>query len=50
MTKLLKMPFYKKLKNKSVFNTVKVSDITLEWITGEDICPEEIYYNSKAIH
>jgi len=46
MTKLLEMPFYKKLKNKSIFNTVKVSDITLEWITGEDICPEEIYYNS----
>jgi len=47
MLNLLEMPFYKKLKNKSIFNTVKVSDITLEWATGQDICPEELYYNSK---
>ena len=47
MSRLLEMPFYKKLKNKSIFNTVKVSDITLEWVTGEDICPEEIYHNSR---
>jgi len=47
MLNLLEMPFYKKLKNKSIFNTVKVSDITLEWETGQDICPEELYYNSK---
>ncbi len=47
MSNLLEKPFYKKLKNKTIFNTVKVSDITLEWITGEDICPEELYYNSK---
>jgi hypothetical protein len=27
-------------------DTVKVSDITLEWASGEDICPDELYNNS----
>ena len=49
MSHLIEMSFYKKLKNKNIFNTVKVSDITLEWATGEDICPEEIYQNSIAV-
>jgi hypothetical protein len=47
MSKLLEKPFYSKLKNKNIFKTVKVKDITLEWATGEDICPDELYYNSK---
>ena len=47
MSKLIEKPFYSRLKNKSLFNTVKVSDITLEWATGEDICPHELYNNSK---
>ncbi len=47
MSKLIEEPFYRKLKNKHMFDTVKVSDITLEWATGEDICPDELYNNSK---
>jgi Protein of unknown function (DUF2442) len=47
MSALLEKPFYNKLKNKYVFNTVKVSDITLEWITGQDNCPDDLYNNSK---
>ena len=46
MSLLLEKPFYKRLKSRSLFNTVKVKDITLEWITGEDLCPDELYYNS----
>mgnify|MGYP000992190395 CR=1 FL=1 len=49
MSALLEKPFYSKLKNKNIFNTVKVSDITLEWITGQDICPDDLYYNSKKV-
>ena len=37
MSKLIEEPFYRKLKNKHMFNTVKVSDITLEWASGERI-------------
>lgn len=47
MSALLEKPFYSKLKNRNLFNTVKVKDITLEWATGEDLCPDELYYNSK---
>ncbi len=49
MSALLEIPFYSKLKNKSLFNTVKVRDITLEWATGQDICPDELYNNSRSI-
>ncbi len=48
MSPLLDKPFYSRLKNKNIFDTVKVKDITLEWVTGEDICPDELYYNSKV--
>lgn len=46
MKKQLDKPFYFRLKSPEIFKTVKVSDITLEWITGEDICPDELYNNS----
>ena len=49
MSSLIEKPFYSKLKNKSLFDTVKVSDITLEWVTGQDICPDELYNNSRSI-
>ena len=48
ISKLIDEPFYRKLKNKHIFNTVKVSDITLEWASGEDICPDELYYNTDT--
>jgi hypothetical protein len=49
MKKQLDKPFYQKLKSPAIFKTVKVADITLEWATGEDICPNEIYKNSTPV-
>jgi len=49
MKKNLNRPAYKNLNSIVIFNTVKVQDITLEWVTGEDICPDEIYNNSSII-
>ena len=46
MSAMIEKPYYSRLKNKNLFKTVKVRDITLEWATGEDICPDELYYNS----
>lgn len=46
MKKQLGKPFYSQLKNLAIFKTVRVADITVEWITGEDICPDELYNNS----
>ena len=47
MSKLIEKPFYCKLKDEHLFKTVQVRDITLEWDSGQDICPDELYYNSK---
>ena len=43
--------FYAKLKDYKYFKNVKISDtgITIEWPNGEDIAPENLYYNSKTI-
>lgn len=49
MSAMVEKPFYNRLKNKHLFSAVKVSDITLEWMTGEDICPHELYSNSKPV-
>ncbi len=49
MSAMVQKPFYDKLKNRHLFDTVKVSDITLEWATGEDICPNELYSNSEPL-
>ena len=38
--------FYKKLKNKDYFKKVKPYNETVIWENGEDVCPEELYYNS----
>ncbi len=37
---------YKELKNKTLFATVKPAGLSVEWIHGQDICPDELYYNS----
>ena len=41
---------YARLKEKEYFNKVKVEEgITIVWEKGEDIAPEILYYESKAI-
>lgn len=46
MKEMLKFDYYKNLRNKENFKTVKVFGITLKWDTVEDIAPEKIYFNS----
>ena len=41
--------FYINLKNKEYFKNVKPRGETIEWENGEDICPENLYYDSKSI-
>ena len=41
--------YFKALKNKAIFNTVKTNELTLEWIGEIDICPDELYYHSIPI-
>ena len=40
---------YKELINLSIFNTVKPAGLSIEWIHGQDICPDELYYNSLPV-
>jgi len=38
--------FFAPLRDPLIFNSVKVSPISLEWTGGIDMCPDELYYNS----
>lgn len=51
MEEELNEKFYYKLKNYEYFKNVKISrtGITIEWEDGEDVAPENLYYDSKTI-
>ena len=50
MKKLINnIEFYKRLKNKDYFKKVKPYNETVIWEKGEDVCPEDLYYNSIEI-
>jgi len=46
MKKNLNFKFYEKLKNKKLFKQVKTNGLNIEWATGEDLDPDELYFNS----
>lgn len=41
-----KIKFYEKLKDKEYFKLVKPCHDSVEWPNGEDVCPENLYYES----
>jgi len=46
VTPYLTDSFFAPLKSLTIFNSVKISPISLEWSGGIDMCPDELYYNS----
>jgi len=40
---------FNELRNLAIFNTVKPAGLSIEWLRGQDICPDELYYNSVPI-
>lgn len=44
---LISSSWFGELENKDIFNTVKISGNTVEWINGQDVCPDDLYYLSK---
>lgn len=44
---LLDKPHWHELKDVSLFNTVKVWEGTVQWIHGQDICPDWLYTDGE---
>jgi len=40
---------FNELKNPVIFNTVKPVGLSIAWVHGQDICPDELYYNSVPV-
>lgn len=38
---------FKDLRNIELFNTVKISGLSISWDNGSDICPDELYEGTK---
>ncbi len=49
MEKYINENFYKNLKDRQYFEKVKVMGNTICWENGEDIAPENLYYDSIEI-
>lgn len=45
----LEFKAFKNIKNLEIFRTVKIGGLSIEWEDGTDICPDELYNNSKLI-
>ena len=44
-----KFKLFEELKDEKKFNTVKVAGLSIEWENGADICPDELYNNSRKM-
>lgn len=49
MKPLLSHKFYQGLKDKERFKKVRADGISIEWETGEDIAPENLYNDSIPV-
>ncbi len=41
--------WYGELSDPTYFKSVFVNGYTVEWANGQDICPDELYYNAQAV-
>jgi hypothetical protein len=40
---------FSELKNPALFDTVRPAGLSIEWLHGQDICPDELYYGSEPV-
>ncbi len=40
---------FEELKSKTLFQTVHIAGLSIEWLHGQDICPDDLYYNSISL-
>jgi hypothetical protein len=45
----LDKPMFQELKNIELFRTVKVAGLSISWLHGQDLCPDELYEDSELI-
>lgn len=50
VTPYFKFNIFQELKEYKKFKKVKVAGLSIEWENGADICPDELYENSKKIN
>ncbi len=43
---LIRGDWFGQLDDVSKFNTVHIAGLSVEWEDGQDICPDDLYYNS----
>ena len=41
---------FDELRNPVLFSTVKPAGLSIEWIHGQDICPDDLYHNSVPVN
>ena len=46
VTPYIKGSWFGKLHDKPYFSSVKANGFNIEWPDGQDICPDDLYYNS----
>lgn len=46
---LIRGEWFGQLRDINVFNTVHVAGISVEWEDGQDVCPDDLYYNSVPV-
>ena len=46
----IKGNWYSELSNLNYFQSVFTNGYTIEWANGQDICPDELYYNSILLN
>ena len=46
----IKGSWFGMLKDKLYFSQIKTNVFNIEWPDGQDICPDDLYFNSVAIY
>ena len=49
VTPYIKGSWYEELNDPSYFRRVRTDGFTVVWPDGQDICPDELYYNSTPL-
>lgn len=42
----IKGTWFGELNDITLFNSVHIAGLSIEWANGQDICPDDLYYNS----